>query len=375
MYLFQMLQRAPAWYRAACENPSLGMSVHAEGPVGMGKTQGMCSLPPTVGKEMNQNVGLVIINGTTLNDIDINGFGLPKHYENHSEMIFSKPFYWRSTEGKLLEEYDGGIIFVDEYDKLPPECKKALTEGKLSGRIGPHTLPRTGKGRWLLWSAGNRAKDKTGSTRAYNHDINRTWFIELKHHLDGWNDWASRNNVPPIIQSFANANAQIVFKDEPPEKDGPFTTPRSLVDVGMYGQSLAGPGNPLPDDRLFAEEAAGHMGHAEAQLLIAHIQLEQKLPSFEKIVANPTGVPVPEGFGPQLLVVFNCGHRVSKETIEPVLRYINRFDKEQAIPFCRTALKREPMLIIAPAFAAWSRENASVINSVNSIGRATGRNH
>jgi hypothetical protein len=51
-------------------------------------------------------------------------------------MVFSDPFFWRTDDGKRLEEYDGGIIFVDELDKMDTDVKKCIGEAALSGRSG-----------------------------------------------------------------------------------------------------------------------------------------------------------------------------------------------------------------------------------------------
>ena len=91
-----------------------------------------------------------------------------------------------TTEGKLLSEYDGGIILVDEADKLGMDEKKIVGEAALSKILGSHKFPPG----WVVVFAANRMSDRSGSTRELDHLINRRIKIEITDDVESWVEWA-----------------------------------------------------------------------------------------------------------------------------------------------------------------------------------------
>jgi hypothetical protein len=359
MKISEFSARMPYYYKAK-------KSVNLRSAPGRGKSTTIEAAPSIIGEKLGINLGIVIINGAMLTPMDVLGYGLPKHHDTHSEMVFSDPFFWRTREGKRLEEYDGGIIFVDEEDKADVDVKKILGEGALSGRFGPHELPRTGKGHWVVWMAGNRAGDRSGSTKRLDHLINRQMEINLTDDLSGWTDWASGNGVSVTTMTFANQYPQIVFAEEPPKEQGPWCTPRSLVMADEYMRAVAaGNGGEVPfEDPLLIEEVGGMIGLGNTAQFFAMVKLEREMPKFERIVADPEGVKVPDKPDAQMLVAYNLAHRVDKDTAASVITYIERMPKDFSVTFAKSACKRDPKLLQAPAFNKWCMKNASLVASI-----------
>ena len=326
-------------------------------PPGRGKTTTIIRAPEIIGKATGKKLGVVIINGGLLTPMDAIGFGLPKHYENHSEMVFSDPFFFRTADGKRLQDFDGGIIFVDEADKMDTDVKKCIGEAALSGRLGPHRIPEG----WVIWMAGNTAKHRSGSTKELDHLINRRREIEISDDINAWDDWAITSGVMPLTRAFANQNPTLVFTDAVPEKQGPWCTPRSLVDADRYLQILGKAKGEVPVDAITVEEISGEIGAGTAAQYFGFVRLEREMPKFEKIVADPMGAKVPEKPDAIMLMVFNLAHRVAPETIKPVIKYIERCPKEFAVTFAKSACKRNPEFVIHPDMRAWSTQNASLM--------------
>ena len=135
--------------------------VYLKSPPGRGKTTTIVSAVPRMAKQLDKNLGIVVINGPLLTPADAVGYLVPKHLEGgRTVSVYTDPFWWVTEEGKRLEEYDGGVIFVDEADKMDVDVKKVIGEMALSGRCGPHRLPAG----WVTWMAGNRSQDRSGST-------------------------------------------------------------------------------------------------------------------------------------------------------------------------------------------------------------------
>src|SRR5690606_22319659 len=121
------------WYEA-------GLSIYLKSAPGRGKTDTISRGPDIIGKKLGKNLGLVVINGPLLTPGDAVGYLVPKHEGSRAESIYTDPFWFKTPQGRRLDEYDGGIIFVDEMDKTDTDVKKVIGEAALSGRLGPHRL-------------------------------------------------------------------------------------------------------------------------------------------------------------------------------------------------------------------------------------------
>jgi hypothetical protein len=72
----------------------------------------------------------------------------------------------------------------------------------------------------------------------------------------------------------------------------------------------------------------GTVGEAAARDMEALINLADQLPVFENIVRDPAGTKLPEGAGAMFILAFMVAGRVSKETIDAVMEYMERVSKK-----------------------------------------------
>jgi hypothetical protein len=266
---------------------------------------------------------------------------------------------FRTKDGKRLDEFDGGLVIVDEADKMDTDVKKVIGEAALSGRLGPHTL----HGGWLVWFAGNRSEDRSGSTKELDHLINRRMEVNVTDDIDSLEDWMLYNNVHPATIVFAKEHVEIVFPEKPPEKQGPFCTPRSLTMADSYLQSIAR-NNEIPTDNDTVEEISGMIGQAAAVQYFTTLRLHHEMPKFEEIVKNPKGVKFPAKPDAQMLVCYNLAHKVTEDTCEPVITFIERMPKEFAVTFATAACKKNHALVRTPAFDKWTLQNSSLMAAI-----------
>lgn len=338
-----------------------GKSIMLKSGPGRGKTTVVSQAPGIIGRALGKNLGFSLISAPLLTPADTVGYLVPKDMpDGRVESRYTEPFWWRSSEGKRLEEYDGGIIFIDEADKADLDVKKVLGEMALSGHCGPHRLPPG----WVVWMAGNRAGDRSGSTKELDHLINRRFEIDVTDDLPGWVEWAVQNDVHYSLIGFAEQNPGIVFPEGPPERQGPFCTPRSLVATGELLETLVGKGKPLPTDDNAVELAAGGMGQAAAAQLMATLKLDHELPKIEDISANPGTARLPSTPDAQMLVAYKLAMICEPDTIAPFITYIERLPADFAITFAKSLGTRKPMLIASPAMAGWMKRNSSVMNVI-----------
>jgi hypothetical protein len=339
-----------------------GKSVYLRSAPGRGKTTVIEEAVPAIGKKLGKNLGIVTVSGPNLTPGDTIGFGVPKHSEHNgipvSEMVFTLPFFWRTLEGKMLDEYDGGVIFIDEADKMDVDIKKVMGEMALSGRCGSHRLPPG----WVVWMAGNRKEDRSGATKELDHLINRRGEIDITDDVMGWEKWALTHGINPSIIAFAMGNPHIVFDSKVPEKQGPFCTPRSIVSAGELLGYLPGNNSKGLDTSPEAVElAAGFIGEAAAGQLFATLRLEAELPDIATILSSPMVAKLPSKPDAQMLVCYKLAAITDEKNIKPIVQYIERLPADFAATYAKAAIARKPALIATPTILDWSKRNAALL--------------
>jgi len=98
--------------------------------------------------------------------------------------------------------------------------------------------------------------------------------------------------------------------------------------------------------------------------LINTIKLDKEMPKYERIVADPEKVKVPERPDALMLVCFTLAHRVSEKDAAAVIKYVERMPKEFGVVFARSACHRVNTLVKTPAFNAWAFKNASLMAAI-----------
>ncbi len=210
-------------------------------------------------------------------------------------------------------------------------------------------------------------------TKEFDFVINRRAEIEITDDIAAWEDWAVQDGVMPLTVAFAHQNPHIVFSDGVPDKQGPWCTPRSPVMVDRLLKAKASRNNgAVPDDPATQEAVRGIMGEGEAAQYFAFVRLEREMPKYERIVADPMHVKVPEKPDAKMLICYNLAHRVSKQDAPSVVKYVERFEKEFGVTFAQAACKRDLTLVTTPAFVKWSIENASLMAAIALIPRGGG---
>lgn len=356
MNLATLLSRLPTYY-------STGKSYLFQSPPGRGKTETVARAPAIISELTGKRIGISILQGPLLTPTDAIGFLIPYKDEATGKRMaeFTKPNWWITDEGKPLEDYDGGIIFVDEEDKMDVDVKKAIGEMAYSGRLGPHRLPPG----WVVWFAGNRREDRSGSTKNLDHLINRRSEISISDDLDSWVAWAEQKALNAVGITFVVQNANIVFDAKVPEKQGPWCTPRSIVQAIEHLMAFADPvTGRLPHDTAAKEEVSGFIGHGAMAQLMATIQLEYQLPSLQDILSDPLGTPTPDKADGMMLVAYSLANRATVANIDPITNYVRRMPPDMATLFVRTASNRDPDLLDTPTLDKWCMDNATLMQVV-----------
>lgn len=282
------------------------------------------------------------------------------------------PAWMFAQGGHPVSAFKRGILFLDEYGQGEADVKRASAELLLNRQLGPWRLPDG----WSVIAASNRDKDRSGVTKSFDFVINRRVEYTIDPDLESWLDYAVRKKIDPAFQAFAKQNVGIVFNPDPPSKQGPWCTPRSLVktaeDLLALGRRRAakqGDGDfaHIPTDARALEMARGWMGDAAVQL-INMIRLAYEAPTFDEIVADPQGVDVPKRPDLAMLVMYNLANRVTLKTAQPVVQYMARMPKEYATVFTQMSMRRDHKLIQDPTMRGWVLANKDMISMIGNAG-------
>lgn len=334
-----------------------GPGLYIEGPTGRGKTSLIRKMPQLMG----QDFGLAIINGACLSLSTASGYLWPVEQEGAQYSRFTRPDWWITTEGKPLEAYAAGVVFVDEMDKCDVDVKKIIGEAMLSKRLASHKLPAG----WVLWGAGNTSKDRSGSTKELDHLINRRRRIKFDDDVESLERWMEDNDCMPETIAFMKEHPEIVFPTEVPKEQGPYCTPRSLVEGGdrfLQQMMKRDETDKIPTGATVMEMIAGSIGEGAAVQYFATIRLGQELPDYEEIIAKPKDTRIPTRPDAVMIACHKIGRRVSKKDLKPAIEYVSRLPEEFAVMFCRTLVKRDRTLVNEKPMVEWIARNASLIS-------------
>lgn len=364
MDLEQIESRLVSYYVSSSRKD--GPALHVQSAPGIGKTSTLALVADKLTKAFpGKRWGVVVINGATVTLTTATGYLMPTTIDGHQYSNFTRPAWWTMTpEGEPLENYDGGVIIIDEIDKMGSDEKKIMGEAALSKVLGTHRLPPG----WVVWFAGNRPKDRSGSSKDFDHLINRRITIEVTPSIKALLRWMERNNCLAETRVFAEENTQLVFTDAP-DQQGPWCTPRSLAQADGHLQALMETmgHDQIPLDPTTQEELAGGIGPAAAAQYVATVKLGQELPPYEKIIADPTKVTVPSKPDGKRLAVYKLASQVSNKDMEAVLTYVKRFQPEFQIMFGKCAVTRDQRLVANKHFYAWCQLHSSLIELMTKL--------
>ena len=356
MNLKQAKQHLPVLFDA-------GVSVELRSSPGVGKSETIEQLVADLSARDGVEWGFQVLMLATQTPSDLLGYMMPETRDFNGKQVrvsdWTLPPWMLTRDGKPVTEYKRGILFLDEYGQGDADVKRASAELLLNKRLGPHRLPEG----WAVVAASNRDKDRSGVTKSFDFVINRRCEIDIQPDLASWTEWAVTSEVMPLTIAFANQNPHIVFSETVPEKQGPWCTPRSLVMADRILKRMTAD-NDLPEIGEAGELINGVIGAAASAQYFSFVQLEREMPKFEDIIAKPSTVKVPERPDAQMLVCYNLAHRVTDQTVAPVIEYVDRMPKEFGVTFVKAATQRNYKLIATPAFRQWCSENSALMAAV-----------
>lgn len=282
----------------------------------------------------------------------------------------SVPLWMMSSEGKPAFMYDKFFLLIDEYGQGEGDVKRAIAEIFLNGGTAPWYLP-PGSIRVACTNQGARY----GVSKDFDFCIARRCLLNIDPDVDIWLNYADKPynfqgrtwQITPVIKAWARNNPTLLFEAEPKEQ-GPWCNPRQLCAVDRYLQVKWGMQGNQDIDAVTTSTIAGMIGMPAAQSLLSHLQFLIELPSYDDVVADPQGTPVPSRADLQMLMAYQLAGFTKVDHLPECIAYIQRLPKDMAVTFISSLLRREYKgMFNHPAMQAWINKNATLISVISSI--------
>ena len=348
-----------------------GIAVEIGSMPGAGKSEGTKAWAYEQGVIDGEEWGVSTVMLATQTPVDLLGFMLPARRQIKDPITgemstariseFSRPMWTMSDCGRPLEHFKRSVIIFDEADKCEADVTKTSAEIRLNRALGPWRFDKRKVG---CISLVNRVEDRSGSGKKFDFIINRQFEFTVMADVEGWRDWALTNGIDPLFVAFASKYPEIVFSNKVPDKQGPFCTPRSLVNLSRVLPKRVDAQGKMKVDSIGNEIITGAIGQAAGMQLSAWIKLRHETPDWEDILRDPTGIAIPAKPDAQLMVCYECAHKVDPKTAAKCVAFIKRLPAQFSVTFAKAAVKRNYDLINTTAFMDWVSKNASLLNAI-----------
>ncbi len=376
-------------FKQVTANILAGNAVVIKGPPGFGKTDLMHRVATwMVAQYPGKRIGMSCFFMATQSPI---GFtGLPwkgtRTYGDGKEWTVTDPAiptWYMATdlatgEVRPASMFDIVLLVIEEWGQGSAETKRAGAEVLRAGGTPPFYLP-PGSPRIALTNVD--ASD--GVTKEFDFIIGRRCELTVTGDVDVWLEdfadkpyhWQGKQwSVSPVTKAWARNNPTILF-EEKPKVQGPWCNPRTLTAADRYVQAITEMnGGEIPlNDGAFVETLAGQCGMGFATSYVGTLQFTLELPSYEDVVKDPGGTPVPNKADLQMLMAYTLASRCQIADLPQVIEYMTkkttpRMPQDMAMTFITSLLRRDYKSIInEPAMQAWISKNAPMVSIIHSL--------
>ena len=267
-------------------------------------------------------------------DVPDVGMAIPNHEEKKLEFLINDVFKL-SGKGATRPK----LIMLDELLKTRGTTGLAFTRLMLEHNLLGRELPDGS----IVIATSNEMGDGVGD-RLEAHKVNRVTILHILSDRELWEDWALKNNINPMLISWTRENAfifgngtetgdqndakvkeckQFVFNPNAPGQS--FASPRSVAKCSHFVDKMA---NYSREEMLAL--LGGTVGMAAALSMVGFFNLMAKVVSFDRIVADPAGVPVVSEGAVPIIQVLNAVARIkSVHELEQFMTFLLRLERDE----------------------------------------------
>lgn len=256
------------------------------------------------------------------------------------------------------------IIMWDELGKAPRAVINAVSRVINEGALGLYRIMEGS----IQFATTNLAAEGVGD-QLLPHIRDRMCRVKMRKptHMEWVENYAMFNQLHPAVIGFAmeypqafesfedvedpNSN-HYIFHPKSPRRN--FVTARSLT---KSSHLLFATERMTDDVRIHA--LMGMVGEAAAMDIITLARLSDDLPTFERIIMDPSGCQTPKSGVASCMLIAKIAMRIDRENLDACMEYVQRLSKEVQALFARTIMRSAKKDIAAShkSFIMWASDN------------------
>jgi hypothetical protein len=262
------------------------------------------------------------------------------------------------------------ILMLDELGKARKDVLTASLRLLHEGKIGEYSL----SDKSIRFATSNLSAEGFGD-KLYGYVGNRMTVVTMRkpnaqEWIEGYAIGAgvcstilqSVNEYPQMLESYQTYKTcgenQYIF--DPRQPSVSFVSPRSLKnasDILIATEDL--------DHDVRVHALTGTLGARAAQDIMSIDALHGQLPTWKEVIAAPSKARVPDSAGAMCLFVYSAISNVEKDTVAPLMTYLQRLKSEAQALFCSTALRTAKASIVSADadFLKWAKERSYIFQA------------
>jgi hypothetical protein len=251
----------------------------------------------------------------------------------------------------IPEGKDGWLILLDEFSSASLAVQSAAYKLILDRMVGQYPLHKN----VAMVAAGNKTSDKAVVNRMSTAMQSRLIHLNLIIKHKEWLDWANENGIDHRITSFIEFKPGLLHSFNPDHKDNTFASPRTWE----FASKLIKDKSEIT--LLMTKILAGTIGEGAAREFKGFTDVYESLPKIREIMANPTTVPINTSPDVMFAITGMVSHEVTKDNIEPLMKFVERLPLEFQIITWISSIKRNKEVYGFPAIKEWVSKNGKSI--------------
>lgn len=311
---------------------------------------------PAIGKssiahQVAKQLGLKVIDIrlAECDPTDLQGF---PYFDQETRKASYFPLNTFPTENDPIPEgYNGWLVFLDEFSNAPMAVQAAAYKLVLDRMVGQHKLHKN----VAIIAAGNLETDNAAAQPMSSALVSRFAIFEVGVNQKDWNEWAASTSIDYRITAYINFRPDHLYTFNPNTAEQPYASPRTWAMMNNILKVLPTTArNELP-------VLASLVGTGVASEFLTFLELQNDLPTFDAIIANPSGIPLKQDLSILWALMGMVSHSISEATLEPAITFISRFSEDLQIVAMREILQRHPELMGKPGFNTWLNKTSKVL--------------
>lgn len=248
------------------------------------------------------------------------------------------------------------LLTFDEINSAQDDVLAVAYQIIQERRCGEHVL----KPNVRIVAMGNRETDRGVTRRMPMPLANRFTHVEVMPDPEAVVYHLHQRGVPRLCLGFLLFRKSLISTFDPNRPDKAFATPRTWEKAFRYWAD-----NEMPE-AVRAAAISGAVGEGPATEFTAYAQMAGRVPSVQRIIADPRGAPLPDDDGMCWATTMAISGALSKATAAPLHQYMGRisadrrFGPEYIIASWQLAVQRDDTLDETPEFMEMARLNRAV---------------